>query len=236
MIAGSSSRLKPLPQKIEDFTVTLTIFWKRTLLLLASAVALAACSMGPQITRTRDVPESADSPYQNILVIALFSKFDSRRRLEREVVKSLSGLGIDAVASTSLMNAKTPATRETFLAMVQELDSDAVLVTQLVSIASKAAMKDSASPAATYHIRPTYYYNVWEIEQAEYVEPQSLKVKSSLVLATELYSVLSRDAVWAIESKSKIVQTGGSEENYTVFLDEADAIVTHLSRDGLLAR
>ena len=71
---------------------------------LAAAYALSACSMGPQITRTQDVSESADTPYQDILVIALFAKFDTRRRLEKEVVEQLSELGTNAVASTSLMD------------------------------------------------------------------------------------------------------------------------------------
>ena len=216
--------------------MTLAFYWQRTLLLLGAAVALAACSMGPQITRTLQVPESADTPYDNILVIALFSRFDSRRRLEGAVVKNLSDLGIDAVASTSLMNTKTPVTRQTFVAMVDKLDSDAVLVTQLVDIDSKAAMKDSASPSTGYNFRPTYYFNVWEVELREYVEPQSFQVKSSIVVSTELYSVLSREAVWAIQSKSEIVATGGTGENFEVFLDEADAIVKHLSGDGLIAR
>lgn len=220
----------------QRFTVTLTFFWQRTLLLLGAAVALAACSMGPQITTTLDVPESADTPYENILIIALFSRFDSRRRLEGAVAKNLSDLGINAVASTSLMNTKTPVTRQTFLAMVEKLDSDAVLVTQLVDIESKAAMKDSASPSVGYNFRSTYYFNVWEVERMEYVDPQSLKVKSSIVVSTELYSVLSREPVWAIQSRSKIVATGGTGENFEVFLDEADAIVKHLSRDGLIAR
>jgi hypothetical protein len=48
---------------------------------------------------------------QKILVITLFSSFDSRRYLEDEVVRHLAELGTDAVASTSMMNTKTPVTR-----------------------------------------------------------------------------------------------------------------------------
>lgn len=216
--------------------MTLTLFWHRAVLFLGAAVAVAACSTGPQITRTQAVSASADTPYRNVLVVALFSRFDSRRRLEKEVVKQLSALGIDAVASTSLMNTKTPVTRQTFLAMVEQLDSDAVLVTHLVDIESQAGMQDSASPEATYNVRPTYYYNVWEVEVTEYVEPQSLEVKSSVLLATQLYSVMSQEPVWAIESKIKIVNTGGPRENYMAFVDEADAIVRYLSKDGLIAQ
>ena len=190
--------------------------------------------------------ESADAPYQNILVIALFEKFDSRRRLEKAVVQQLSELGIEAVASTSRMNTKTPVTRQTFLPMVDELESDAVLVTRLVDVKAKLVMEDSASPEASYKVlsadfyrnyyHPASYYNVWEVELAEYVEPQSFGSKSQLVLATTLYSVLSHEAVWAIETDQKLELKGSLRENYMVFVDEGNLIVRHLSEDGLLAQ
>ncbi len=218
----------------EGFAVTLKFFWLRTPLVLGMAVALEACSMGPQVTRTQDVSESADTPYRKILVITLLSSFDSRRYLEDEVVRQLAELGTDAVASTSMMNTKTPVTRQTFLAMVEKIGADAVVVTQLVSLESKGTMKDM-NPQSTHIFRPTYYYNVWSVELTEYVEPQAAKFEHSLVLATQLYSVLNHEAVWAIESKSKIVQDFDEVKGYSIIVDEAKAIATHLSRDGLLA-
>ena len=218
----------------EGFAVTLKFFWLRTPLVLGMAVALEACSMGPQVTRTQDVSESADTPYRKILVITLLSSFDSRRYLEDEVVRQLAELGTDAVASTSMMNTKTPVTRQTFLAMVEKIGADAVVVTQLASLESKGTMKDM-NPQSTHIFRPTYYYNVWSVELTEYVEPQAAKFEHSLVLATQLYSVLNHEAVWAIESKSKIVQNFDEVKGYSIIVDEAKAIATHLSRDGLLA-
>ncbi len=215
--------------------MTLKFIWQRTPLLFGIAVALGACATGPQITRTQEVSESADTPYQKILVITLLSSFDSRRYLEDEVVLQLSKLGTDAVASTSMMNTRTPVTRETFLAMVEEIDADAVLVTRLVSLESKGTMKDM-NPQATRNFRPTYYYNVWSVELEEYVEPQAAEFKHSLVLATQLYSALNREVVWAIESKSKIVQGFDQVNNYSIIVDEANAIATYLSRDGLIAQ
>jgi hypothetical protein len=220
----------------EDFIVRRKFFWQGTLLLLGLTVAVTVCSARPRITRTMDVPESADIPYKNILVIALFEKFDSRRRLEAEVVRELIRLGTEATASTTMMNTKTPMSRETYLAMLDKKDFDAALITHLVDIDSKASLADSASPEATYKVRPTYYFNVWDVRLTEYVEPQSIEVKSSLRLATELYSVLSKDAVWAIESKSKIVTVSDPGANYMIFVDEAEAMVKRISKDRLIAR
>ena len=215
--------------------MTLNFIWQRTTLFFGIAVALGACATGPQITRTQEVSESAETPYQKILVVTLLSSFDSRRYLEDEVVLQLSRLGTDAVASTSMMNTRTPVTRQTFLAMVEEIDADAVLVTRLVSLESKGTMKNM-NPQATRNFRPTYYYNVWSVELEEYVEPQAVQFKHSLVLATQLYSVHNREPVWAIESKSKIVQSFDQMKGYSIIADEAKAIATYLSRDGVIAQ
>ena len=209
--------------------------YQRVWLIVWVAAALGACSTGPQVTRTQNVSESVDAPYENILVIALFTSFDSRRYLEKEVLKKLAGLGTQAVASTSMMNTRTPVTRQTFLAMVEKIEADAVLVTQLVSLRSEGTMKDM-NPAVTYNFRPTYYYNVWSVDVEEYVEPQAVDYEHSLVLATQLYSVLNKDVVWAIESKSKIKQDFDEQLNYSIYVDEANAITTNLSNDGLISK
>jgi hypothetical protein len=206
----------------------------KKLLLLAIAVLLGGCASGPQVTTVQGLGESADAPYENILVVTLFESFDVRRYLEEEIVGQLSELGVKAVASTSMMSTKTPVTRKTFVDMVEKLDSDAVLVTHLVSLRTGAKMQDM-SPQSTYNIRPTYYYNVWSVELTEYVEPQSMELTHKLVLATQLYSVLNKEPVWAIESRSRIVQDYDHRQDYSVFVDEANAITSHMSRDGLLA-
>ena len=90
-------------------------------LLLFASVALGACSAAPQVTTTQELADSVDAPYENVLVIFLADKFDSRRYLEKEVVAAISKLGTEAVASTSLMDSRTPATRQTFLAMVRSI-------------------------------------------------------------------------------------------------------------------
>jgi len=207
----------------------------KKLLILAMAVLFAGCAAGPTVTTVQELAESADAPYENILVVSLFESFDARRYLEKEIVGQLSQLDIKAVASTSLMDTRTPVTRETFLAMVEKLDSDAVLVTHLVSLNTGAKMQDM-NPQSTHIIRPTYYYNVWSVELTEYVEPQSMELSHTLVLATQLYSVANKEPVWAIESKSKIVQDYDHRQDYSVYIDEAEAITQHLSGDGLTAR
>jgi len=120
------------------------------------------------------------------------------------------------------------------MAMVEDLDADAVLVTQLVSLRSKGTVVDM-SPEATVNLRPTGYYNVFSVELTEYVEPQAVDFEHSLVVLTQLYSVLKRESVWGIESRSRYSLGFDQSKDYSIVVNEAKAIAQYLSRDGLIA-
>ena len=203
--------------------------------VFAISVAVAACSTGPQVTTTQKFAESTSAPYENLLVIFLADKFDSRRYLETEVVKKLAENGTQAVASTSMMDSRTPKTRQTFLTMVEKTGADAVLVTQIANLQSEGTVVDM-NPEATYNFRPTYYYNVWSVDLQEYKEPQAVDFEHSLALATQLYSVSSKDVVWAIESHSNIKQAFDQGPDYSIYIDEAKAIASSLRKDGLISK
>lgn len=209
--------------------------FRSRMLLIWFAIAAGACSTSPQVRTVQPLSDSADAPYENVLVIFLFSKFDHRRYLETEIVSKLSELGTNATASTSLVDSRTPAVRETFLKMVNDTGADAVLVAQLVSTDTKGKMVDM-NPQATYNIRPTYYYNVFSVDVEEYVEPQAADFEHSIVLGAQLYSVRDEDAVWAIETQTKIKPNLGELMSYSVYVDEADAIVTRMSTAGLIGK
>ena len=205
-----------------------------TRITLACAIlALSGCA-GKQVTQVQPLSDAADAPYGDVLVIALFKSFDARRYLEKEIVQQLEAKGVNAVASTSRMDTRTPVTRKTFRDMADALGSDAVLVTQLVSFDTQAKMKD-ARPESTYNIRPTYYFDVWSVELTEYVAPKTLQLNHDIAMATQLFSVARREPVWAIESRTEISLDYDERRDISVMTDEARVIASHLSRDGLLA-
>lgn len=204
----------------------------RTLAIVTAAVLVSSCA-GPQVTHVQKLSETADAPYQNILVVSLFELFDTRRYLEQAIVKDLEAKGIRAVASTAHMNTKTPLTRETFLNMVEEQGSDAVLVTQLINLESTAKERD-ARPESTYIVRPTYYFNVWNVNLTEFVEPTFVTYTHDFGLATQVYSASAQDAVWGIETKTKLKTQRETQGDWSFIDDEASAIVRALSVDGLL--
>ena len=210
-------------------------FVRRTATLCVGVFFLLdVCSAATNVTRTQDVSATAKTPYKKILVISLFKSFDTRRYLEKEIVKELNRLGTAAVASTTMMDSRTPVVRETFVAMVEKIGADAALLTQLGSLETKGKMIDM-NPQATLIFRPTVYYNVFEVQQTEFVEPQGVELKSTLVLGTQLLSVATELPVWAIEAKSKLVQKTDQIGDYKIFIKEAKVIVSHLSKDKLIA-
>ena len=213
----------------------LKFFSPKTLFVAVISFVLTACSAGPQVTRTMELSESADTPYDELLVIALFSSFDSRRYLEDEIVNHLAQIGVNAVASTSMMDTRTPLTRATFVAMVDKINADELLVTHLESLETTGKVV-GMRPEATYNLRPTYYYNVFSVDLQEYREPPAVDMTHYLALITELISVNEEDTVWAIESTSKIAQKHDVVRDYSIYVDEAKAIVDYMARDGLVAR
>lgn len=207
---------------------------KITILGVCFALCLAAC-VAPTVTRTHALTDSADAPYNNVLVVSVFESFDMRRYFEESIVAELEEKGIDAVASTSMMNTKIPLNRDTILAMVDEAGSDSVLLTQLVDLEMAKKVKD-ANPESTYNVRPTYYYNVWNVELTEYREPQGLELTHKTVIAIQMFSVASEEPVWAIETSSKTKRDMNQHMTGTSVEDEARGIVNAMSHDGLLAR
>ncbi len=199
------------------------------------ALALGACASGPQVTRVQDLPPSTDAPYEHVLVAALFKSFDARKFFEKEIVEQLESKGIKAIASTSLMKTTTPLTRQTFATLAEETGVDALLVTRVLDLDTAVKRKDRR-PSATRNIRPTYYYNVWSYELTEYVAPQATEYTHSLVLATQLYSVELREPVWAIESRSTIVEGFEEGRSANVIENESTAITSRLLREGLVSR
>lgn len=214
----------------------LTSIMRKTLLISGLAIVLSACASSSQVVRVMDVPKSADTPYKKVLVVALFNSFDSRRYLEKEIVDRLTGFGTAAVASTTMMNSLTPSTRETYVAMVDKIGADAVLVSRLVSLGTDAKIRTDEDTRYKYNLQSSYYFNVYEINAQQYVEPETYEFDHSVRLATQLISVASKEPVWAIESTSTVVQDAMNDRIYSIVVSEAEGITSSMRRDGLIAR
>ena len=210
-----------------------TLYRETTLFVCGFLVLLGACSSSTRVVKVQELSESADAPYHKVLVVALFKKFEPRRYLEDEIVKQLSGRGVQAVASTSMMDTTTPVVRKTFVDMVGKVGADAVLVTHLLNLESTSKEVDMR-PEATRNFWPTDYWNVFTTELTEYVEPPGVEFQHSLALATEMYSVRTKKPVWAIQTHSKIQQDFDHLRDYSIYVNEAATIVGRMDREGLV--
>ena len=197
-------------------------------------VLLTACAGSPSVTRTQDV-DTADAPYDRILVAVLFKDFDYRRFLEKEIVNAFAKKGVDAVAMTSMTDTRTVLNRATVVDRIGQAGADAVLVTQLVDLNTRSKVKD-ARPKATYNYWPTYWYNVFEVELTEYVEPSYTRFTDSVTLSAAIYSVASEERVWAIETDWTVSQDMEFGMDYSVIVDEAEAIVAAARRDKMVRK
>ena len=206
---------------------------KKVLGMLWACILVGGCATTSKVEVTQNLEDSADAPYRKILVVALFDSHDARRYLETEIVNALAEKGATGVASTSMMDSRTPIIRQTFIDMIDEIGADALLLTQLTALKTEMHAED-ASPKATYNYWPTYYWNVWGVELTEYVEPPRILAEHSLVLVTQAFSVALREPVWALESKSEFAEVQEDGLDYNVFINEANAIVRHLKRDGVI--
>ena len=201
--------------------------------MLWACLVVSGCGTTPHVEVTQNLEDSADAPYQKILVVALFDSHDARRYLETEIVNALAEAGATGVASTTMMDSRTPIVRQTFIDMIDDIGADALLLTQLTALKTEMHAQD-ASPQATYNYWPTYYWNVWGVELTEYVEPPRILAEHSLVLVTQAFSVALREPVWALESKSEFTEVQEDGLDYNVFINEANAIVRHLQREGVI--
>lgn len=218
-----------------DYTVKFASIRHKALLFSCLAVLLSACASTPKVTTIQHLSPEADAPYEKFLVIVLLDSFDSRKYLEKEIVLQLAERGTDAVASTTMMDSRTPATRQTFIDMVDKIGADAVTITQLKSAELNATVKDMR-PRATYNIRPTYYYNVWSVDLTEYVAPQGIEYEAQLALATQVLSVAKTDTVWSIESNVTLVRKVEHYWEYSIYVDQAIAIARNMTSAGLIAK
>ena len=207
---------------------------RNSMMITLLVILASGCAVPPKATITQEVTESAEVPFQNTLVLVLFSKFDTRRYLEDEIVNHLAAQGIKAVASTSMMTTKTPLTKDFILETMTELGSDSLLLTQLANLETTGEVK-SMNPEVTYNVRPTYYVNVFSVDQQEFIEPQTVRFTHYLSTSSDLYSFKTKEKIWGMITYSKIKQNVDNMREYSIIVDEANAIVNSMLDDAVVS-
>lgn len=208
---------------------------------------LGACANTPHTSIIQPLEKSAVVPYEKILVLGLFNRFQVRELGERKIVQDINKSGTTvAVAATSLMTTTMPLNAKTISEVIAKSNADAVLVIQLLNADDEKIKVKSRDPKTSYKVNPLGYYsnfyypggyyNVWEVSVQEYMEPKYLERKMKLTLMTELFIPKTRERVWAIESKANIVRDLSRPDYHPFMNAEAAQIVKYLQADNIIEK
>ena len=175
-------------------------------------------------------PQTDDASFSNFLVVAVAGNYNSRAQFERATVSELRGKNASASTYHSLVSGNNPITPDDVRNAVRSGNFDALLVTRVLDTQTDLKVyKDREESDAT----PIggKFVNLFRYDYTDYKNPGSIDLKTTVTLATELYSAATEEVVWTMEQTSK------GETNMGLLIDEtAAAIVTRMSDDDLIRR
>ena len=163
-----------------------------------------------------------------MLVIAVASDYDARAQFERQVASGIRASGAAATPYYTVIGRNPPVTRNDVANAVRARDFDAVLFTRVKGQASKVDVKDGISQAKTTR-KDGGVVNLFRYDYQVLNEPDTVEVRTTVTLVTELYAAADEKKVWAIESVSSDMK------DVSELIDrQVSAIVGQLRRDGMI--
>ncbi len=76
---------------------------------------------------------------------------------------------------------------------------------------------------------------MFSVELTEYAEPPGIRLEHDVTLLVELIGVDTREPVWAIQTRSRVVWKADMERDYSAYIDEAKTITREMAKDGVIA-
>jgi len=198
-------------------------------LILIAAAMLAGCIMPDRVVKLYEDTDFDGGPFSNVLVVGAHEDSDARRRFESSVVRSLNASGTDATSSIEVMGSGQDITRESLLAATSTSGSDAVLITRLVDVQSRAEIQQGRTTVVADRRGNLPLAGFFRYDYTEYQDPMTVTTVRTVVLATDLYNVDDENRIWSVES------TSFDKETVDATIDGASrAISTTLLQDGLI--
>ncbi len=179
---------------------------------------------------TQSGPGTDDASFSNFLVIGVAGDYDSRAQFERVTVSELRGKHASASAYHSIVRGNNPITPDEVRAAVKSGNFDAVLVTRVLNTQTDLKVNEDREEIDATPIGGRLV-NLFRYDYTDYKNAGSIDLKTSVILASELYSAATEEIVWSMEHSSK----GGT--NLGLLIDETAAtIVTRMARDKLISQ
>lgn len=150
--------------------------------------------------------QTYDGHPHKILVLGVAKTPENRAVFEDAFVSELKARGVDAVASRTLLPETKQRDVPSITEKMEELGSDAVLVTRLV------AHRDAQIHAPGTAFQPPIYYDTWHdffgySYQALYM-PEALADEDFALLETNVYDAQNKNLVWAGTSATEMPASG----------------------------
>jgi hypothetical protein len=162
------------------------------------AMLVTACVPAVEVTSSWKDPSYRGYP-NKILVIGVAKKPTMRRMFEDEFVRQLTGLGMEAVASYTVIPDAQQDNQEAIAAKLKELSADTVLITR---VTDKKTVTTYV-PGTVYN--PPAYYGTWngyyrQSYQTVYTPGQTIEDQYAMV-ETNLYDAVTDELIWSASSE-----------------------------------
>ena len=182
-----------------------------------------------KITETWKDPRYRGAPFSDLFVIGVAKEENTRRSFENKFVEKLQAAGVQAVASSSVMESDQKIEKATILAAIEKLDIDAVLVTRLISLKEREIRSPSTSEQGRPDDYQGSYYTDYSTAYGYAPQPAQYTTSVRVGLETKLYDVKTEKLIWAASSK-----TANPKSKMKLFDAVVEALVRDLKNNKLL--
>jgi len=191
-------------------------------------VLLAACAAPARVVKSYQDPTFTGGAFTKILIVGAHENVTARRRFEEALAVALTAAGTAAASSVAAMGVETPLNRETLVAAARQSNSDAVIITRLLDMQSRAEI-GGGRVAADAERKDDGLGDFFRYDYVTYSDPLEITTVRTVALTTDLYNVADGAKVWSVESTSFEKETLDE-----IVEDAARAISQQLTRDGLI--
>lgn len=200
----------------------------RVALLSTLAIFLCSCAQQTELVKLYEDPSADDRKYQRIFVVGIAADADARRGLEDLISEKLRSTGVAAISGHTVTGAKAILLQDEIDAAARQSDSDAILVTHIVSVDTTAEKQEGRTDlTSTCREGDPADYFLYDYEELK--EPDNVRFAHTVVAVTNLYDAAEGKRIWTIQSTC--FEKATFDE---VLLEEAEAITRQLQIDNLI--
>ena len=192
------------------------------------AVLLAACSAPASVVKSYQNPTFTGGAFAKVLIVGAHENVNARRHFEEALAAELTAARTGAASSLAVMGVDAAINRESLVAAARQTASDAVLITRLLDMDSRAEIGGGRVEADAER-KDDGLADFFRYDYVTYRDPLEITTIRTVVLSTDLYNVADEAKIWSVEST-----TFEKETLHDIVDDAAHAISRQLARDGLI--